>query len=1168
MSPTRWVLRGVLVVLVLVLAFVCYRIWISRQPSYHWNNAQAAIEKKDFDSAKIHLKNLLRRHPDHAQAHELMSETILDAARANNESTRAAANPEAVFHLAEAARLMPEDNNVQRRALSAFLVTQNYGKAADIAEKVHAADPRNGDAHFALLWRAVHHENRREAEELLQQSGSIQSRHFFQTHALEAKFFADQGDNDEARRVIDKAAKIAVQLKPEQLELLTARDRETMLTMLLARQNEATSAADALDAAQTVLEVCELLSKGNLVSPAALANSSARAVAMVHAKYPPSTVDPGLAPRFDALRKMAGKFGAEVIDTNAKEGDDSSANTPPLVYWEYAQNKFEEGKNDEGLNILKQGIATAEKNRTRYGDQYLDLHLLAARRLIMLRRFDEADKHLQILLSNERTSPWGNLLAGSVALHEGKLENAHEHYLKAQQLAGKGVLIDMALAHTFMAQQQWDQALPILISLSELNFDELTEEERAWARQLLGSGERIHFDLLRARLAKDQWEEATEHLKALRGSDFETNAWGMAVAWLWSDGQEDKAKDLLGRVRGRFQDNLPLALLDARLSDQKGDTAGAAKLLEEFAAADSDDMRRQLALCRWKISKRQFQEALQQLGQLEQREDQPDNIRNAILIFKAQALLGSGRRAHAQEILDQLAADPQTRAASMLLKAAGDMQKGDELAAMNALQEASDAAPRSGSLNLAFARLAGSRGKLAEAIDKAANSLDVSALRDQARRLITAAVTQLAEIEGNEKAEKKLDEILKNHPDDVVLLQLRSNFRFQNGRFDEGLADLNRAERLDNQRPEIPYLKGQAWLVHRKNAEEALRELRRAQQLAPKSVPILIMAARASVQAEQYDDAASYAADARKENPTNMQAYFLEAEALSLADRHNEAISLLQVLVDRRPDDFAAVSSLAQAQQKAGRSADALLTIRRGRRAKPDDFRFLVTELDLMLKSEEEGAIEKAMELARQVASDTRFASKLILVAQAFASNDVLDEAVYWGDQALSTARDNEKAGVHMFLGKICLRLGEVDESQWENARGHFEAVLKTQPKNIVAGNNLAWLLCEKFDKSPDAVKVVEQVRGDTPIGQLPVAFVDTMALSYRLASQPKKAYDILNEARASHPEDPQLLFQLGMTLANMQQAAAARNALQQAIELGLPDEQADEAKSKLKTLR
>jgi tetratricopeptide (TPR) repeat protein len=155
----------------------------------------------------------------------------------------------------------------------------------------------------------------------------------------------------------------------------------------------------------------------------------------------------------------------------------------------------------------------------------------------------------------------------------------------------------------------------------------------------------------------------------------------------------------------------------------------------------------------------------------------------------------------------------------------------------------------------------------------------------------------------------------------------------------------------------------------------------------------------------------------------------------------------------------------------------------------------------------------------------------------------------------MSLARANERPQVDLFLGRLYLREGRadaelgrtVDKSMLDKARIHFAAVLEADPRHLVAGNNLAWLLAEHFDRAAEAVRIVEQVRGGTDISKMPPAFIDTMALCYLRANDAEKSKEILRAGLTSYPKDPQLLFRLAMQLAAAQptQAQVARRQLE-----------------------
>ena len=98
-------------------------------------------------------------------------------------------------------------------------------------------------------------------------------------------------------------------------------------------------------------------------------------------------------------------------------------------------------------------------------------------------------------------------------------------------------------------------------------------------------------------------------------------------------------------------------------------------------------------------------------------------------------------------------------------------------------------------------------------------------------------------------------------------------------------------------------------------------------------------------------------------------------------------------------------------------------------------------------------------------------------------------------------------------------------------------------------------------------MQIVEDVRGDAKIEHMPVSFIDTLAVVYRVAKRLDDAQAVLEEATVNWSNQPKLVFQLGMVYADQNKSGEARRTLERALQLGLSGNYAEEAKRQLQTL-
>jgi putative PEP-CTERM system TPR-repeat lipoprotein len=128
--------------------------------------------------------------------------------------------------------------------------------------------------------------------------------------------------------------------------------------------------------------------------------------------------------------------------------------------------------------------------------------------------------------------------------------------------------------------------------------------------------------------------------------------------------------------------------------------------------------------------------------------------------------------------------------------------------------------------------------------------------------------------------------------------------------------------------------------------------------------------------------------------------------------------------------------------------------------------------------------------------------------------------------------------GFLAYVGNLAMVRGN-----YEKAEQYFRSVLKLQPDNAAALNNIAWVMSRL--KKPGAVEYAERalkLEPDTP------GLMDTLALALAAEGQPDKALEIQKKAIALAPQDQMLHLNLAKILlqtGDKQNAAAELKALE-----------------------
>lgn len=1156
MSKKRIAFHIVLILILIAVLWIGYRGWLRQRPDYYWEKAQAALQAGDNQAARLYLQNLVKRAAQDARGHQALAELYLREAQAAGKPATLAANPRALGHLAEAARLRPHDVDLQRRLLAIYLSMGQMQNAADIAATVVTLDPDSSNALFALAWQAVTTKNVSRADELLQELNELPSRQVFQASQLHIQNHENAGRRDEIPRVLDHATELARSLTAEDFGQLSASDVRMMPKLLLQAVQAAENTTVRQQRADNSLRAFETLLGSKRMKSGELARCAAEMMNLVQSAQPLESDSGANISTRDELTRRAERICMAAI---------AAGDAPPVAYHYASTAAFMRGEYEAATNTLNAGLQSVSRLSQTHPAAVLDLHLLAVRQSIARRRFSEAERHLQVLLNDTSTAGLGHLYAGSVALEEGRLEQALDHYLNAQRSLGNTLQVRVALANAFLATRRWGDALPILASL-HVSFADLPPLERAWAEQHLVSDEYVHLNELRACLALGRWKQALPHLEALKDSEFETPAWQLAVVYLWENDHTSQARALLADARGKFPTNLGLLRLEVAILRQSGRVDEARELLVRFASMAPADLETQVTLCEWRIRDGQSAEALQQLEDLAALSKAPRD-RLLVTLCQVQALLTQGRPKEALAVVEPLRADPNTAVAAGVIGAAAQVQQQNLEAAALQLNSALQANPRSGVLSLLAGELAATQGDFNRAIAAMTSSLDVTSLRERARRALLRSLLMLADQSGAAEVATKVESLLQQYPDDPYLFVARAEMNLRQGDPQGAMEALDHVERLRPEGPLGAYLKASAW-QRQHNVDRALLEVKRALQLRPEHLPSLALATRVSLMAKQDTAALRYAERALQLSPNLWYVALLRAEALQRLDRPDEAINVIKGVIQARSTLPYGYLALAEAYGRSGQTSKAYAVFREGHRRVIEPFKFglINAEVGMLARS---GKLEQARQLAIEAMAETPEAEQCLMLAQTFFSANELAEAVQWGRKVLELANERQGVDAHLLLGQIALAQCEVtaDAKLLAVARDHFAVVHELAPTNVVAANNLAWLLATEFNQAVKAVKVCEVARGTANVRQLGSDFIDTAAVVYRQAGRSGEALELLREALIDRPQEGNLRFQLGLTLAAQKRDAAAAEALQTALKLGLPSKRATEARRLLASL-
>ncbi len=159
----------------------------------------------------------------------------------------------------------------------------------------------------------------------------------------------------------------------------------------------------------------------------------------------------------------------------------------------------------------------------------------------------------------------------------------------------------------------------------------------------------------------------------------------------------------------------------------------------------------------------------------------------------------------------------------------------------------------------------------------------------------------------------------------------------------------------------------------------------------------------------------------------------------------------------------------------------------------------------------------------------------------------------------LVSESENARATVHTWLGN-----GYEELEQYDKAIFHYRETLKLQSGNVVALNDLAWLLATHKNDPKAALPLAEQaVRRSGGVPEI----MDTLGWIYYLNGEPSKALNLLELARARLGTNPTVRYHLGMTYVRLGRGQDAKTELEECLALSDDFEHADDARRALESL-
>jgi len=473
-------------------------------------------------------------------------------------------------------------------------------------------------------------------------------------------------------------------------------------------------------------------------------------------------------------------------------------------------------------------------------------------------------------------------------------------------------------------------------------------------------------------------------------------------------------------------------------------------------------------------------------------------------------------------------------------------------------------------------------GRRDEAIAAMESAIEAAPETAEADDLRVALARMYRATDRSEDAAAAIDTVLEGDPGHVEAVKMRAQTLIGADRVEEAIRALRRAQAAAPRDPELTVLMARAharagqwdlaadryatavditenapresllyaeFLAGRGQLETAETVLSDALNRAPGNAELLSAIAELQLRRERFEAAGRSIARLRGlgTDGATATAERLEAELLLRQDRLEESLARLEDMAAQGRGDADALAELVRAKVAAGERAEAVALIERQLETFPDDpvLRFLRAGLHVAA-----GELEAAEAGYRGLVEDYPAAAPPLRVLYALLRGQGRDS------EAVAVVEAAREAAPEALMPRLILAERAELAGDTATAIALYEDLYAQDGDNLVVANNLANLLAMREDdaKALERAYTVARRLRDTGVP----AFQDTYGWIAYQRGEYAEALAHLEPAAEALPEEPTVLYHLGMTYLALERPDEARTTLERALELagetGLPD--------------
>lgn len=416
------------------------------------------------------------------------------------------------------------------------------------------------------------------------------------------------------------------------------------------------------------------------------------------------------------------------------------------------------------------------------------------------------------------------------------------------------------------------------------------------------------------------------------------------------------------------------------------------------------------------------------------------------------------------------------------------------------------------------------------------------------------------------------EQILKDNPKDSDITALKASLLVDQGDVQKAIADL---QKVVNGSPENFIARFNLGRAHQAKGqyEQAKQQYIEAVRVRADYMPARTALGQLQIAQGEYEGALKTAADMLQADRQNVQARLMQAAALRGQGKAEEARTILDSLLKQNPNFSEAAFQLAMLDLQQKRYREAEQNFRRTRQLEPNDTRGALGVAEAYMAEQRmdqaiqyiQGELKKSdlPELHQAVGNAAARSGKLdlalaefkqaiamfqsrgrvpanayVLMGETYRIKGDFQSAIATMQKARETAPENP-----MVLHTLAVSLDAANRKQ--EARQTYEELLRVDPNNAVALNNLAYAIVESGGDLNQALTYAQRAKQRFP--QL-AEISDTLGWIYLKKNMSDSAIDIFRDLVNKQPNRATYRYHLAMALTQKGETRQALKELEAAL--------------------